>query len=51
MVVARLHEKCFVGRSQSQAISKVASGVNKLADVTAKGLNMKEKGWEPLLSF
>ena len=48
-IVPKPHEKCSVARSQLQALSQLASGVNKLADINVKWLKMKEKGREVLL--
>ena len=41
-VVVRPHEKRTVARSQLQAISQLATGVNKLAEVNSKRLKMEE---------
>lgn len=35
-IVAKPHQQRSIARSQLQAISELASGVNKLADVNAK---------------
>ena len=42
-VGAKSHEKRSVARSQLQAISQLASGGNKIADVNAKRLKMEGK--------
>ena len=41
--------KMLFARSQLQALSQLASGVNKLANINVKRLKMKEKGREVLL--
>ena len=43
--------KNTVARSQLQAMSQLASGVNKLADVNAKWLQIKEEDCKALLQF
>ena len=50
-VVSKPHEKRTVARSQLQAISQLASGVNKLADVNAKRMKIEEKDRLALLNF
>ena len=47
-IVAKSLEKCSVAGSQLQTMSQLASGVNKLANVNAKRLKMKEKYREAL---
>ena len=50
-IVTKTHEKKIVARSQLQAISQLASGVNRLADFNAKRMKLKEKDRKPLSEF
>ena len=50
-IVAKPHEKRTVARSQLQAMSKLASGVNRLAQVNAKRMKLEEKDRKALLEF
>ena len=40
-----------MARSQLQAMSQLASGVNRLADFNAKRMKLKEKDRKPLSEF
>ena len=50
-VVAKPHEKRSVPRSQLQALSQLAAGVDKLAEVNAKRMKIEEKDREAILQF
>ena len=50
-IVAKTYEKRTVARSQLQAMSQLASGVHRLAEVNAKRMKLEEKDRKALLEF
>ena len=47
----KLHEKRNVPRSQLQALSQLATGVNKLAEAKAKRMKLEQEDRDVLLKF
>ena len=49
--VTKQHEKQIVPRLQLQALSRLASGVNKIAEVNAKQVKLEQEDRKALLKF
>ena len=49
--VTKPHEKQIVPRLQLQALSRLASGVNKIAEVNAKQVKLEQEDRKALLKF
>ena len=49
--VTKPHEKQIVPRLQLQALSRLVSGVNKIAEVNAKQMKLEQEDREALLRF
>ena len=49
--ITKPHEKQIVHRLQLQALSRLASGVNKIAEVNAKQMKLEQEDREALLRF
>ena len=50
-IVIKPHEKRNVSRSQLQALSQLAAGVNKLAEINAKRMKLEQEGRKALPKF